>query len=76
MLNQLTLNEKEWLLGETVLATARKMPEGKPCMMPGCGNMATGRMPFFAVKTRFSSELLLCNRCGEMIIEAQIARVN
>ena len=75
MLDHLNKEEQNWLVSETISAVARKLPEDAHCMMPNCDNSATGRMPFFSVSTRFCTELYLCDRCHEMIENAQFANV-
>jgi len=76
MLNFLTADEKAWLLDKTMKAVAKKMPKGEICMMPGCINEATRSLALFSPSTRFASEMFFCDRCSEMIMEAQVAIAN
>ena len=72
MLSHLTGEEKTWLLLETMKALNHKKPECQ-CVMPKCEEKATGRMFFFSAPTKFSSDLCLCDRCYQMIRDAQVA---
>ena len=75
MIEHLSCDEKEWLFAETMKHQDDKIAGNEMCMMPNCKQRASGKLLCFSVPTRFSTALYLCERCYEMLMEAQLATI-